>query len=52
MFMSELFYFYQILTTFKKLTFMSEVGLCLSNIDNLQLVDVLAKAALIYWEYS
>ena len=25
---------------------MSEVGLCLSNIDNLQLVDVLAKAAL------
>ena len=51
----SLFYFYQILTTFNKLTFMSEVVLFLSNTDNIQQVDVYVSVCSIsikYWQPS
>ena len=51
----RLFYFYQILTTFNKLTFMSEVALFIFNIENLQQLDVYARGSSIsikYWQPS
>jgi hypothetical protein len=42
----RLFSVYQILTTFNKLTFMSDVVLCLSNTDNIQHVDAYVRVVL------